>query len=170
MSDYGDIMDSIMAGDIDALKEFALLVDDFPTGKDDFIGRYWLTNGIDCGTCEVVSWMLENGSQIVFRDDEGYTPLHSAIEAEKHDVVKLLIDSGAAIDGRGTNDWTPAHHAAAYNDVKSLKLLKNAGADFTIRTRIDEYATPLEEAEILGRSPEAVAYLRSTEQEYEGDI
>ncbi len=38
---------------------------------------------------------------------------------------------------------------------------KDAGADFSIRTRIDEYATPLEEARILGGSADAVGYLES---------
>ena len=51
--------------------------------------------------------------------------------------------------------------AAAWNDVETLRILYEAGADFSIRTRIDAYATPLEEAMILGRSAEAVAYLKS---------
>jgi hypothetical protein len=51
--------------------------------------------------------------------------------------------------------------AAAWNDVAALRILHKAGADFSLRTRIDEYATPLEEAMLLGNAPEAVAYLQS---------
>jgi hypothetical protein len=51
--------------------------------------------------------------------------------------------------------------AAVRNDVEALKILHEAGADFTIRTVIDEYATPLEEAIALGNSAKAVAYLKT---------
>ncbi len=164
MSDYDDIMKPLMAGEIAALEEIAKTVDDFPTGKDDFLSRHWITNAIDCGTEEVVAWMLSNGAPVVFRDAEGFSVLHSAIDREKADrieIMKLLLQAGADINAHGINDWTPAHHASARNDVEALKFLVEAGADLTVRTRIDEYATPLEEAEILGESPDAVAYLRN---------
>lgn len=168
MSDYDDIMKPLMAGDVATLEEIASIVDDFPGGKDDFISRHWITSAIDCGTKEVVAWMLSKKVPVVFRDDEGFTVLHSAIDRGKPDqieVIKMLLEAGADINAHGINDWTPAHHAAVRNDVEALKVLVESGADLTIRTRIDEYATPLEEAEILGNSPDAVAFLRNnTEQ------
>jgi len=39
--------------------------------------------------------------------------------------------------------------AAARNDVTALKIFVKYGADLSIRTDIDDYATPLEEARIL---------------------
>ena len=163
MSDYDDIMKPLMAGDVDVLEEIASIVDDFPCGQDDFISRHWITNAIDCGTKEVVAWMLAKGAPVVFQDDEGFSVLHSAIDRERPDrieIIRMLLEAGADIDAHGTNDWTPAHHAAARNDVEALKVLVDAGADLSVRTRIDDYATPLEEAEMLGHSPDAVAYLR----------
>lgn len=168
MSDYDDIMKPLIAGDVEALEEIASIVDDFPCGRDDFISRHWITNAIDCGTKEVVAWMLSKKAPVVFRDDEGFTVLHSAIDREKPDrieIMAMLLEAGADINAHGINDWTPAHHAAVRNDVEALKFLVESGADLTIRTRIDEYATPVEEAEILGNSPDAVAFLRNnTEQ------
>ena len=167
MSDYDDVMKPLIAGDVAALEEIASIVDDFPTGKDDFISRHWITNAIDCGTKEVVSWMLSRGAPVVFDDDEGFSALHSAMDREIPDrieIMKMLIDAGADINARGINDYTPAHHAATRNDVEALWLLVESGADLTIRTRIDEYATPLEEAKIMGGSPDTVAYLQNTEQ------
>ncbi len=164
MSTYDDIMEPIAAGDITALEEIAEIVDDFPTGKDDFLGRHWIINAIDCGTAEVVAWMLLKGAPVVFRDDEGFTVLHSAIDREQPDrieIVSMLLEAGADVNAHGINDWTPAHHAAARNDVETLKVLVRAGADLAVRTRIDGYATPLEEAENLGISSDAVAYLRN---------
>lgn len=163
MSEYDDIMKPLMAGDLAALEEIASIVDDFPKGKDDFISRHWITHAIDCGTKEVVAWMLSKKVSVVFQDNEGFSVLHSAIDRAKPDriqIIRMLLKAGADINAHGINDWTPAHYAAVRNDVEILKLLKECGADFTIRTRIDDYATPLEEAEILGNSTEAVAFLQ----------
>jgi ankyrin repeat protein len=173
MSDYDDIMEPLMAGDVTALEEIASIVEGFPSGKDDFVSRHWITNAIDCGTKEVVAWMLSKKVPVVFRDDEGCTVLHSAIDREKPDrfeIIRMLLEAGADINAHGFNDWTPAHQAAVRDDVESLKILVEAGADLSIQTRIDNYATPLEEAEILGKSPNAVAYLRNiTEQGMRGN-
>ena len=41
--------------------------------------------------------------------------------------------------------------AAARDDVEALRILVRHGADLSIRTDIDNYATPLEEARHLGK-------------------
>ena len=164
MSDYDEVIKAITAGDIAALEELAQILEDFPTGRDDLLQEHWLRHAVACGSVEVVAWMIEHGAPVVFSDDDGYTVLHIVMERnrpDKHKMIKLLIAAGADINAHGVNDWTPAHMAAAWNDVEALRILHAAGADFSIRTRVDAYATPLEEALILGRSPEAVAYLKS---------
>lgn len=161
MDNYDVMMKPVMARDIDALEKLSQTVKDFPTGKDDFIGRHWIGNAIDCGSANVVRWMLEKGAPANYRDDEGYLALHSAIErkeADKYEVMQMLIDHGVDVDAHGLNDWTPAHMAACRNDVEALRILHKAQADFSIRIRIYGDATPLEEARFLGSS-EAVAYL-----------
>lgn len=152
MTDYDDIMKAIIDGDIQLLEEYSLMIDDFPKGKDHFIQRNWITNAVDCGTYDVIKWMIDKGVSLIFEDEEGYSILHSAIDSNNHDkysVLNLLIESGADINAYGINDWTPAHMAAARNDTESLKILIRHGADLSIRTRIDDYATPLEEAQML---------------------
>lgn len=168
MSDYDYIMKAIMAGGLSALEEVAQIVDGFPAGKDDRLARHWITNGIDCGTPEVVAWMLARGAPVIFpdegqgrRDAEGYTVLHSALErraSDKYEIMRLLIEAGADVNAHGVNDWTPAHLAAARNDVEALKILRDAHADFNIRTRIDQHESPLDEARALG-ALEAVRFL-----------
>jgi len=93
-------------------------------------------------------------------DDAGVPILLRAIEAERSDVLELLLQHGAPVDVHGINDWTPLHMAAAKNDVAAVKLLLQYGADPTAKTRIDDYATPLEEARTLGAN-DAVKYLES---------
>jgi ankyrin repeat protein len=155
MSDYPDFHEAIMAGDVKALEEIAQFVDGFPPD--------WITDAIHCGTVKVVAWMLAHGAPAVFVADDGYSVLHCSIEREKPDkyeIMRMLIEAGADVNAKGINDWTPAHMAAVRNDVEALKILRVAGADFTIRTKIDNYATPLEEAVMLGSTPETVTYLK----------
>jgi len=153
-----DIIIALNQIDIGKLELLSETVKGFPHGKDKFVERYWITNAIDCGSIETVKWMLTKGVELKFRDDEGYTPLHSSIQRDlpnKYEVFEALIKAGADINAHGPNDYTPLHLAAVNNDQKAMKLLLKAGADKTIRTRIDDRATPEEEARILGRNEAA---------------
>ena len=164
MDDYDDITNMMFAGDIDGLEEAEMIVEGFPLGKDTFIERHWITNAIDVGTIEVVRWMLSKQVNLRFRDDEGYTVLHSAIDRDvgnRHEVIRLLIAAGADVNAHGTQDWTPAHMAAVRNDIESLRIFVESGADLSIRTGIDWYATPLEECEKAATSPECLRYLQT---------
>lgn len=139
----------------------------FHTGKIPILGRRWITNAIDVGSQTAVQWLLGQGVDLNFRDDEGYTPLHSAIDrqlGDKHQVLALLLAAGAPVNRKGLNDWTPAHMAAARDDVEALRLLVQYGADLTMRTDIDDYATPLEEARSLGKLS-AARYLESVDKD-----
>lgn len=159
---YEPLMEPVLSGDIGALETLARDHAPFPLGTDPWLQRHWLTNAIDCGCASVVRWMLEKGASPVFRDEEGYTTLHSAIEREasdKYEIMAMLIELGADLNAHGINDWTPAHLAAARDDVAALRMLHEAGASICIRTRVDHFATPLEEARHLGSSAEVVAFL-----------
>ena len=158
------IMGAIIAGDLESLGEIAQLLEGFPNGQDDFLRRSWITNAVDAGPLEVVRWMLSRGASVVFQDPEGSSILHSAIERtlpHKYEILRALIAAGADLNAHGPNDWTPTHYAAVRNDVEALKILLDAGANLSIRTRIDDYTTPLEEAISLGNAEKAVAYLKA---------
>ena len=76
-----------------------------------------------------------------------------------YELLELLLSFGADIQRRGVNDYTPLHYAAHLDDPKAIGFLLAHGADLNARTHIDDFATPLEEAEILGRA-NAVQALR----------
>ena len=161
--EYTYLIDLLAEGNIELLQEAERVIDSFPTGVDDFIHRHWITNSIDCGSLESVKWVLSKEVDLSFCDDEGYTPILSAIDRElpgKYEIIQLLINNGAPINKKGINDWTPLHMSAAREDVEALKILVKNGADLTIKTEIDEYATPLEEAKILNKQ-RAVEYLEN---------
>ena len=75
-------------------------------------------------------------------------------------MLELLLTAGAAINLKGVNDWTPAHMGASLDGVEALRILVRHGADLAIRTDIDDYATPPEEARNLG-TLKAAQYLES---------
>jgi ankyrin repeat protein len=161
MVDFDLAMTSIISGDEASLDGFAASHDDFPAGRDSFMDRNWLRNAIDCGTSAVVKWMLEHGATIDYEDDGGYPALHAAIDRnlpDRLEVFELLCSAGADVNAYGINDWTPLHIAAARNDLDVLRILLRHRADPNLRTRIDYYATPLEEARILNKA-DAVRFL-----------
>ena len=151
---YDAIIDALIAGDPDRLEDFGREIEGFPDGEDSFLGRRWITNAIDVGALSSIEWMLAKNVNLDFEDAGGYTPLHSAIEREstdRHVAIEMLLRAGAPVNARGINGWTPSHMAAARDDVDVLEILIRHGADLSIRTSVDEYATPLEEARNLGK-------------------
>jgi uncharacterized protein len=160
---YRHGLEVLESGDSAKLLALAGELDGFPHGDDPYVGRRWITNAVDVGSLSTVRWFLSQGVDLNFCSDEGYTPLHSAIDrslSDKHEVLALLLAAGAPVNRKGTNDWTPAHLAAARDDVEALRLLVQYGADLNIRTDIDDYSTPLEEARSLGKR-NAASYLES---------
>lgn len=163
MERYRRGMSVLESGDADRLKALAAELDGFPYGDDPYLGRRWITNAIHVGSKASVQWLLGQKVDLDFRDDEGYSPVHSAIDRElpdRHEVLELLLAASAPVNRKGINDWTPAHMAAPRDDVEALRVLVRYGADLTIRTDIDDYATPLDEARNLGKV-NAAKYLES---------
>lgn len=156
--EYTEIARILDRGNVGELEFVHQAVEDFPCGRDSFIGRHWVTSAIDSGSFQTIEWMIRKGATLKFQDDEGYSPVHSCIErerADKYQVLDLLLRSGADVNARGINDWTPLHMAAVHDDRKAIRMLLEAGADRTIGTRIDDYATPEEEARNLGHHKSA---------------
>lgn len=118
--------------------------------------------------------LIAAGSDVNYEDSGGFPSLFAALSTDRHgrgdrlEVLRLLIRHGADLNQRGHNDWTPLHYAASIRDLEALRLLLAAGADPTLRTRIDDCATALEEAEAAG-STEIASLLRGAEASRHGD-
>lgn len=118
--------------------------------------------------------LIAAGSNVNYEDDGGFPALIAALSTDRHgrgdrlDVLRLLIRHGADLNGRGLNDWTPLHYATSTRDLEALRLLLASGADPTLRTRIDDCATALEEAEAAGFT-ECAAVLRQAGASHHGD-
>ena len=106
--------------------------------------------------------LLELGADANYPDHAGFPSLIAALSADREDgleLLELLLAHGADIQQRGVNDYTPLHYAANLEHLPAMALLIQHGADLNARTRIDDYATPLEEMENPGRTA-AAAFLR----------
>ena len=100
-----------------------------------------------------IAELIGAGANPNYVDDAGFPALHAALSTtreDRHEIVALLLLEGSDPDQRGINDWTPLHRAVAVRDVEAVRLLVEAGADARLRTRIDDCATALEDAEAAG--------------------
>ena len=105
--------------------------------------------------------LLEIGADPNAPVDDGFPPLIAALSCTRevrgaarrsdvNEIARLLLEFGADMHQRGINDYTPLHMAVAERNLAAIELFMERGADPDLRTRIDEYATPLEMAEAAG--------------------
>ena len=150
------VHDAFVRGDIDALKAALGHPSDFPNNPIPWelaIGDHVLAYAIYHSPLNFIHALLEMGADPNYEDPAGFPSLIATISSERPDkaeILELLLAAGADLQQRGGNDYTPLHDAVSRNDRKMVLLLLSHGADQQARTRIDDYATPFEEAEILG--------------------
>lgn len=159
---FYDVFEAFETFDQPKLEQFKHLVDGFPEGFDPWLERSWINIAIDTGNLKSVAWVLAENVLLDRRDAEGYTPLHACIElerGERFEILNAVIKAGANMNAVGSNDWTPLHLAAVREEFEIIRILLKNGADPTIRTNIDNYATPEEEARHC-RHPKGADFLR----------
>jgi len=158
------IHEAYKQGDLEALRTLLGNPPDFPNCRGPRgVGDIILEYAIYHSPLSFVRTLLELGADPNYEDPAGFPSLIATISTDRPDqyeLVELLLSRGANIQQRGVNDYTPLHYAAARNDAKLIELLLARGADPNARTRIDEFATPAQEAELL-RCAEAVEVLRN---------
>ena len=105
--------------------------------------------------------LLELGADPNAPVDDGFPPLIAALTCTRPErgvpprtdvdrIIGFLLEFGADPNQRGINDYTPLHMAVAERNALGIQLLLEGGADPDLRTRIDDYETPVEMAERAG--------------------
>lgn len=150
-----DLHKAYQKGDLEAVKQALGDPLDFPNCNSPLGFGVCLEYAIYHSPLAFIKMLLELGADPNYADDCGFPSLIAALSTDREDklaILELLLTSGADIEQRGVNDYTPLHWAACADDPDAIELLIAYGADVSARTNIDYYATPLEEAEYLGRS------------------
>ena len=107
--------------------------------------------------------LLEAGADPKAPVDDGFPPLIAALSCGRtvpgakarrdvDEIIRLLLSFGADPHQRGINDYTALHMAVAEGNALAVQRLLDAGADPELRTRIDDYETPLEMARAMDRA------------------
>ena len=137
-------------GELAALREALGRPREFPNFRQPIewgLGTYPRGYAIYWSPLAFIRELISAGADLNYDDGMGFPSLIAAMSTERSDkseILKLLVLEGADLNQRGINDWTPLHYATACKDIESLKILLEAGADRSLRTRIDDYETPLE--------------------------
>jgi ankyrin repeat protein len=158
---------AVVSGDVDALRDMFGGDPAFPNVRDE-CGQTVLDHAIYRGPPALVRALLDLGADPNYADAGGFPSLFAAVDRatdDRYEVLALLLAAGASVAQRGTNDYTPLHYAACRDDARAVELLLRHGADRSARTRIDHYATPLEEAEQFGHRLGAEALRRFSPDE-----
>jgi len=104
---------------------------------------------------ETLHRLISSRAGVNFRDKEGRTALHVAVEWLNVDVVNELVKNGADVQSRDPSGRTPLHYLAAHNflsreSVGSIfGILLDNGADVNAKTLAGK-VTPLHDAAYLG--------------------
>jgi hypothetical protein len=156
------IDDAFRAGDLDALRAAVGDPSVLPDGPMPITFGSCLVYAIYRSPLAFIQTLLDMGADPNAPVDDGFPPLVAALSCGREvpgatprrdvdDVLKLLLSFGVDPNQRGINDYTPLHMAVAEGNALAVQILLDGDADPDLRTRIDDYQTPLEMARSLDR-------------------
>jgi ankyrin repeat protein len=93
-----------------------------------------LTSAVQEANDLEVSRLLASGADVNFRDGEGWTPLHYAIDSlhlSSHSdrILTMLFGNGADINAKDVTGATPLHYTARCGNLTAATLLLERGAE-----------------------------------------
>ena len=106
---------------------------------------------------EMIEFLLENGTDLFERDDDGISALDIAIKFKRKDVIKYCLDKGFDLNATTRKSGiTPVMLAACFSDIEMMKLLVDNGADLNVADKAG--MAPKDYAKKLGQK-KMVEYL-----------
>jgi ankyrin repeat protein len=141
-------------GDLAAVRRLLGNPPDFPNCRGPAgMGEIVLEYAIYHSPLAFIRALLDLGADPNYEDHAGFPALTATLTCgdrpDMHDILALLLAHGAAPNVHGFNDYTPLHDAVRMGDRRAVELLLAHGANPTVKTRIDDYETPLDIARAL---------------------
>ena len=87
-----------------------------------------LDDAIVANDIDRVSYLVNHGARVGWRDGDGYTPLINAARFGFNDIAAYLIGHKADVNQRDTSSWTSLMYAAWDDDAALVRLLVAHGA------------------------------------------
>uniref|UniRef100_A0A8C5SND9 Ribonuclease L n=1 Tax=Laticauda laticaudata TaxID=8630 RepID=A0A8C5SND9_LATLA len=87
-----------------------------------------LNTAVKNGDLMLARQLLKDGADINEKAENGWTPLHSAVQINSEEIVNLLLENGADPLARKDNGATPFILAGLIGNVKLLKLFLDKGS------------------------------------------
>lgn len=85
------------------------------------------------GDEEVAADLVERGTDLEAKDEDGQTPLMYAANAGQTAIVGLLLDRGADVNARDKQSSTPIMFAAQHGHAETVRRLLEAGPDLDVQ-------------------------------------
>lgn len=90
------------------------------------MSRYALNDYAFQGKLKKVRKAIKNGADVNLLDEEGYSPLHWAIQEGYLDIVRLLIESGADLEKQNREGFSPLHIALLDNQTEiAIEMIRH---------------------------------------------
>mmetsp|Transcript_27649 Transcript_27649/g.87653 ORF Transcript_27649/g.87653 Transcript_27649/m.87653 type:complete len:714 (-) Transcript_27649:107-2248(-) len=102
-----------------------------------FRGTMWSAALLEMETIEIIDGLLQKGSDVNARDEQGRTALHFAAYAGNLGGIEALLGAGADVDALSDDLDSPLHYAAMCNQVNAMEALLEAGADVQLKNMDD---------------------------------
>lgn len=88
-----------------------------------------LNNAVRNHSIDTVRQLLKDGADVNSKVESGWTPLHSAVQADLEEIVDLLLEKGADPCARKKNGATPFVVAGIVGNVRLLELFLSKGSE-----------------------------------------
>ena len=126
-TEYRALLDSVIKGDLPAIKQG--IKDGFDPNSPDPYGFLLLHRACVNDQSEIVSFLIECGSDISRKATDDWTPLHCAAVAGAISCIEPLIEAGAMVNAPDKGGNTPLHLATIGDHGDLLILLLKHGGD-----------------------------------------
>ena len=95
-----------------------------------------LMRASEIGNIDVVTLLVEQGTNVYLQDKDGMTALHYAVRCRDdscNDVLSCLIKNGADVNARSNDDVTPLMLATKYANMNAVTCLVEHGAGINLQ-------------------------------------